>query len=46
MYGTNSVEILRLNSELNSLVDAKVLAKVKTMKLFSCLNSEKPISLF
>jgi exonuclease III len=45
-YIANQENIAILENELNSIVNAKVLLKVKSMKLFSCLNSEKPTTIF
>ncbi len=45
-YVINQDEIAALENELNSIVNAEVLIKVKSMKLFSCINSEKPTPIF
>ncbi len=45
-YVINQDEIATLENELNSIVNAEVLIKVKSMKLFSCINSEKPTPIF
>jgi hypothetical protein len=45
-YVTNQDEIATLEHELNSIINAEVLIKIKSMKLFSCLNSEKPTPIF
>jgi hypothetical protein len=45
-YICNQEEIGTLEQELNSIVNSEVLLKVKSMKLFSCLNSEKPTRIF
>ncbi len=45
-YVTNQENIANLENELNNIIDAEVLLKVKSMKLFSCLNSEKPTPIF
>jgi hypothetical protein len=45
-YTTNSDEITRLEGQLNALIDAETLLKVRSMKLFSCLNAEKPTPIF
>ncbi len=45
-YITNSEAITRLESQLNAIIDAETLLKVRSMKLFSCLNAEKPTPIF
>jgi hypothetical protein len=45
-YNSNTDEIATLESQLNALLDAETLQKVRSMKLFSCLNSEKPTPIF
>jgi hypothetical protein len=45
-YIGNQDEIAALEHELNSIVNSEVLLKVRSMKLFSCLNSEKPTPIF
>ncbi len=45
-YIGNQDEIASLEKELNSIVNSEVLLKVRSMKLFSCLNSEKPTPIF
>jgi hypothetical protein len=35
-----------LETRLNGILDAETLLKVRSMKLFSCLNSEKPTPMF
>jgi hypothetical protein len=45
-YIGNQDEIATLEQELNSIVNSEVLLKVRSMKLFSCLNSEKPTPIF
>ncbi len=45
-YVSNQENIANLENELNTIIDAEVLLKVKSMKLFSCLNSEKPTPIF
>jgi hypothetical protein len=45
-YNANSSTIVSLESCLNKIIDAEVLLKVKSMRLFSCLNSEKPTPMF
>jgi exonuclease III len=45
-YAANSSIIISLESRLNKIMDAEILLKVKSMKLFSCLNSEKPTPMF
>ncbi len=43
---SNVSEIGELEQELSKILDSELLAKVRSMKLFSCLNSEKPTPLF
>ena len=43
---TNSIQISTLRDELNALVDSEIKEKVKAMKLFKGLNSEKLSPLF
>jgi hypothetical protein len=45
-FDINSCEICRLEEELKALLDKETLLKVKSMKLFSCLNNERPTPLF
>jgi exonuclease III len=45
-YTAISSTIVSLESRLNKIMDAEILLKVKSMKLFSCLNSEKPTPMF
>jgi hypothetical protein len=45
-YITNSEAITRLEGQLNAIIDAETLLKVRSMKLFSCLNAEKPTPIF
>jgi hypothetical protein len=45
-YEENANEIYTLESRLNELVQKNVLAKAKTMKIFKCLNAEKPTPMF
>jgi hypothetical protein len=45
-YEENANEIYTLESRLNELVQKNVLAKAKTMKIFECLNAEKPTPMF
>jgi hypothetical protein len=41
-YINNLAEITGLETRLNGILDVETLLKVRSMKLFSCLNSEKP----
>ncbi len=45
-YNNNLAEITELETRLNSILDTETLLKVRSMKLFSCLNSEKPTPIF
>ncbi len=45
-YIGNQDDIASLELELNSIVNSEVLLKVRSMKLFSRLNSEKPTPIF
>jgi hypothetical protein len=45
-YDLNFDEISDCEKKLNDLVNTEVMAKVKQMKIFSCLNSEKPTPVF
>ncbi len=45
-YIANQDSIANLERELNSVINVEVLLKVKCMKLFSCLNSEKHTPIF
>ncbi len=45
-YQENFEQITKLECALNSLVDAEILLKVKSMKIFSSLNCEKPTPIF
>jgi hypothetical protein len=45
-YEENANEILNVENLLNDLVHRNIQAKVKSMKIFECLNAEKPTPLF
>jgi hypothetical protein len=45
-YHENFEQITKLESDLNALVDAEILLKVRSMKIFSSLNCEKPTPIF
>ncbi len=45
-YTANADVITKLENQLNAIIDAETLLKVKSMKLFSCLNAEKPTPIF
>jgi len=45
-YEQNADEIVQIESRLCNIVDEDISAKVKSMKLFECLNAEKPTPLF
>jgi hypothetical protein len=45
-FTANSSAIYETESRLGKIVDAETLLKVRSMKLFSCLNSEKPTPMF
>jgi hypothetical protein len=45
-YVNSQLEIDSLETRLNGILDAETLLKVRSMKLFSCLNSEKPAPIF
>jgi len=45
-YENNANEIFTLESRLNELVQKNVQSKVKSMKIFECLNAEKPTPMF
>ncbi len=45
-YEENANEILTLENTLNEIVHRNVQAKVKSMKIFECLNAEKPTPMF
>jgi hypothetical protein len=45
-YIANTDAISKLEAQLNAIIDAETLLKVKSMKLFSCLNAEKPTPIF
>jgi hypothetical protein len=45
-FAVNFDEIISAEAKLNSILDSELIAKVKTMKLFNCLNSEKPTPIF
>jgi hypothetical protein len=45
-YDENANEILTLENILNDIVHRNVQAKVTTMKIFECLNAEKPTPMF
>ncbi len=42
----NSSAIYEVETRLSKILDAEILLKVRSMKLFSCLNSEKPTPMF
>ncbi len=45
-YNANFDRISALEDELNVIINTETLLKVKTMKIFSCLNSERPSPIF
>jgi exonuclease III len=45
-FAANHEEITSAEAKLNSILDSELMAKVKSMKLFNCLNSEKPTPIF
>jgi hypothetical protein len=45
-YGNNSDSIAELENRLKHILDTETLLKVRSMKLFSCLNDECPTPLF
>jgi hypothetical protein len=45
-YDDNANEIYALENALNELVHKNIQAKVKSMKIFECLNAEKPTFMF
>jgi exonuclease III len=45
-YGNNSDTIAALENRLKHILDTETLLKVRSMKLFSCLNDERPTPLF
>ncbi len=45
-FKCNANEIFDAETELNQLAEVEIRAKIETMKLFECLNSEKPTPLF
>jgi hypothetical protein len=45
-FDDNAAAICDLESRLGKILDAETLLKVRSMKLFSCLNSEKPTPMF
>ena len=45
-YEENANEIYALENVLNELVHKNIQAKVKSMKIFECLNAEKPTPMF
>ncbi len=45
-YEVNSFEICRLEEKLKQILDTETLLKVRSMKMFSCLNGERPTPLF
>jgi hypothetical protein len=45
-YMLNVEEIIATETKLSSILNTELLAKVKSMKLFNCLNSEKPTPIF
>jgi len=45
-YEENMNEIFNLENALNELVQKNIQAKVKSMKIFECLNAEKPTPMF
>jgi hypothetical protein len=45
-FVSNSSAIFTLESRLIKILDSQTLLKVRSMKLFSCLNSEKPTPMF
>ncbi len=45
-YHENFEQITNLEATLNNLIDAEILLKVRSIQIFSCLNSEKPTPIF
>jgi exonuclease III len=45
-YENNSAQIAVLENRLKNILDTETLLKVRSMKLFSCLNDERPTPLF
>jgi hypothetical protein len=45
-YDENANKIYALENRLNELVHKNIQAKVKSMKIFECLNAEKPTPMF
>ena len=45
-YAANWEEIIGLEDQLTSIVDKELFEKAKTMKIFECINAEKPTPLF
>jgi hypothetical protein len=45
-YNGNFEQIIKLESVYNNIVDSEILLKVRSTKIFSCLNSEKPTPIF
>jgi hypothetical protein len=45
-YQGNFEQISQLENVLNNIIDSETLLKVRSMKIFSCLNSEKPTPIF
>jgi hypothetical protein len=45
-YAANWEEIIGLEDQLTSIIDKELFEKAKTMKIFECINAEKPTPLF
>jgi len=45
-FQINGEAIAEIELELNRLIDAELTERIKSMKLFECLNSEKPTTMF
>jgi hypothetical protein len=45
-YNLNLEEIIATKSKLNNILNTELVAKVTSMKLLNCLNSEKPTPIF
>jgi hypothetical protein len=45
-YDINVTQITLLENRLKNILDTETLLKVRSMKLFSCLNDERPTPLF
>ncbi len=45
-YDSNATQIAVLENRLKNILDTETLLKVRSMKLFSCLNDERPTPLF